>query len=463
MASIDAELETLRNLVQNKKLENQGASSSRNPRIGKVPLMLQGHKDYERYFNPRGVAIGPILHGRNNKYAPAEKLKQRLAAEFIRDSGKKMDDLYEKIKVNVESLKNCYDKEIIKEYNNDDDDKKIAWILFVDGCAVLQFINSLVEGNLKKLRIKNDLAAFATQDLLLLENQIPFDVLELLMSETKNGNKFWLSILRFIHKNMGLVSSNTDSVSDETLAREAKEIPKPIHLLDLLRTRLLCLHRTNDRRIDMPNSTKNISCPGRFFGLTGTGNVKKDQDKEWNTFRNISELKSAGIRVKRSTISCFRTGIDFTSGFLRGTLRLPPIRVDDSTGPILMNLVAYEMCPDYANEFEITSYVCLLDSLIDHPEDVKELRKANILHNMLGSDEQVAKLFNEISIDLVPNDEAYFRVKNDMQFHYDKKWKTWIAEGLHDHFGSPWTFLAFGGALLGLVFSAIQAWYSPKK
>ncbi|MBA0742794.1 hypothetical protein Gogos_015815 [Gossypium gossypioides] len=64
-----------------------------------------------------------------------------------------------------------------------------------------------------------------------------------------------------------------------------------------------------------------------------------------------------------------------------------------------MNLIAYKMCPDFKNDLTITSYMCLLDSLINEAEDVKEMRDTGILYNRLGSDEEVAKLFNQMNTD----------------------------------------------------------------
>ena len=54
------------------------------------------------------------------------------------------------------------------------------------------------------------------------------------------------------------------------------------------------------------------------------------------------------------------------------------------------------MCLDFQNDSAITSYISFLDSLIDEANDVKMLRKAGILYNCLGSDEEVARVFNEI-------------------------------------------------------------------
>ncbi|KAG5062362.1 hypothetical protein JHK85_003545 [Glycine max] len=83
--------------------------------------------------------------------------------------------------------------------------------------------------------------------------------------------------------------------------------------------------------------------------------------------------------------------------------KLPEIVVDDTTAATVLNLIAYEMCPDFENDYGICSYVSFLDSLIDHPDDVKALRSEQILLNSLGSDEKVANLFNTISTDLVPD------------------------------------------------------------
>jgi hypothetical protein len=93
--------------------------------------------------------------------------------------------------------------------------------------------------------------------------------------------------------------------------------------------------------------------------------------------------------------------------------------VDDSTGPKFMNLIAYEMCLDFENDFGITSYISFLDSLIDEVNDVKDMRKAQVLHNFLGSDQEVADLFNAIGTDLVPNAEAYKDVKIQIQKYYE--------------------------------------------
>ena len=101
--------------------------------------------------------------------------------------------------------------------------------------------------------------------------------------------------------------------------------------------------------------------------------------------------------------------------------------MDDSTGPKFFNLIAYEMCPDFENDYGVTSYISFLDSLIDEAKDVIDLGKEGRLRNLL-CDEEVALVFNEIGTDLVPNPEIYRYVRSKIQKYHEKKRMTYIYE-----------------------------------
>ncbi|MQK22064.1 hypothetical protein EI013_27240, partial [Escherichia coli] len=92
--------------------------------------------------------------------------------------------------------------------------------------------------------------------------------------------------------------------------------------------------------------------------------------------------------------------VSFTSMLLRGELRLPVFVFDKPSPYFFRNLIAYEMCPDFHNNLECSSFFGFMDSLIDGGEDVKELRLAGVIQNLLGSDEELAKLFVDVSCDL---------------------------------------------------------------
>ena len=177
------------------------------------------------------------------------------------------------------------------------------------------------------------------------------------------------------------------------------------------------------------------------------------------SFGHIKELKAAGIYVKPSRTSSL-TDISFNSYFFYGHLKLPPITIDSATKARFLNMVAYEMCAEVPDDYGVASYICFLDNLIDHADDVKELRSKHILYNLLGSDEDVAQLFNEIVYGFVEYPETYGGVKDSIQKHIEKRWNTWIAEALSNYLRSPWTFMALIAAVLILIVSGVQTYYA---
>lgn len=402
------------------------------PKIRKV-VLLRDHKNFKSYCEPRVVSLGPIHHGMP-KYQLTEEYKLVLADDFIEKSCMCREKLYKMVKTNIEQLRERYDEEVTKNIS----DEALAWILFVDGCATLQFIDSVVRNKVKEFKIKNDHVAFVQQDLFLLENQLPYELLDDLMKMCAKEGNLRTSILNFINGQSMLEKDDPMSEKLRAMATNGEAV----HLLDLLRKRLLANSITKS--------------PEDKFS-------KNDQsdEKDGHLFHNVQELKAVGIRLKPNNSKCLGQ-ISFTKmwNFLPGILRLPPITVDDSTGPKFFNLIAYEMCPDYENDYGVTSYIAFLDSLIDEAKDVMYLRKASILFNYLGSDEEVAQLFNGIGTDLVPNFEIYKDVRSNIQDYYKKKWRTWMSEFFHTHFNSPWTVMAFLAALFAVLATGVQTVYS---
>ena len=459
------EVQTQNTAIETTKLEERfktvmearknAGSQSRTPKIQKVVFLLRDlrdDKDFKKYFEPRMVSLGPIHYGKKN-YQLAEKHKLVLTSEFIKDSGKTMQEVYKKVEENIKELRECFEEEVTKDY----DDEALAWLLFVDGCAILQYIYCATDPlnkKFKELSIKHDSVAFGHQDLFLLENQLPYRLLEWLMSLSEMKKELEDSINKFIEGFVGVPKDQHSNCCLNWLSKklwqrvwkqdQAKSedigVPTPFHLLDKLRTSLLAKHGGQGVNKNDPTS----------------------QDDDWQSYRNVQELQAAGIYLKRSkNDSLSLSDIYFSTLFpCFGFLWLPPIKVDDSTGPKFFNLIAYEMCPDFDNDYGVTSYISFLDSLIDEANDVKELRKAGVLQNFLGSDQEVAQLFNEIGNDLVPNPEIYSKVRSSIQKYYKNKFLTWTSQVIHDHFSSPWTIIAFIAAVFALILSTLQTWYT---
>ncbi|PON95635.1 hypothetical protein TorRG33x02_084640 [Trema orientale] len=410
-------------------------STTVKPKIQKVPMILRGRKNFGKYYEPRVVSIGPIHHGKEEFIS--EEYKKRFWAGFIERSGRDYKDLYKTIEDQISELKKLFNDDVIEVYH---DDKSLSRMLFLDGCFILMFIVSYVDGDFSSFNITNVDAAYIQQDLFLLENQIPFLVLKLLMESSSPKFKEQLehSIVRFISNNVMAPTEFTKVLKLD----ELKPDSTATHLLEML-------HK---------------SATGVFKGTSNSSPHKQsaeDHNDDQPTlvvqpsFRGVQKLRAAGIHLK-PTGRHFLSDMDFHSGFFAASLYLPPLLVDDSTRSKFSNLIAYEMCPDNPRtNYVVTSYICFMDSLIEHKDDVKELRLSNILYNSLGNDEKVASLFAEIATGLVPNPEIYKDVKKRIEDHYRRRLRVWMAEAFN-----KWPIMAFFAALFSLILSVIQTWYA---
>jgi hypothetical protein len=153
------------------------------------------------------------------------------------------------------------------------------------------------------------------------------------------------------------------------------------------------------------------------------------------------------------------TDVKFKSSFFYGTLKLPSITIDESTRSMLFNLVAFETSAAL-NPLWVTSYICFMNSLIDDADDVKELRSNGIIINFHGPDQQVADLFNHMGSFLEPDTSVYNDVKREINEQCESIVKKWVAQWKQTYFHSPWAFIAFAAAAVGLALTATQTYYA---
>ncbi|CAL9025389.1 unnamed protein product [Prunus brigantina] len=201
------------------------------PKIQRVPFMLRDNQKNDKYYEPRVAAIGPFHHGSKPKYEQAEKIKLQLAVNFVLDSQQNDADLLKKVEEKIKDLRECYDEEATKDFEDD----SLAWLLFVDGCSTLEFIYKY--DDLECFEIKRDQVAFAEQDMFLLENQLPYQLLKLLMSSSSIHEDLKDSIEKFVQMHGG--DQKQEPLPGATKQHPQPMEPEPTHLLEHLLTRML--------------------------------------------------------------------------------------------------------------------------------------------------------------------------------------------------------------------------------
>ena len=161
-----------------------------------------------------------------------------------------------------------------KDYN----DESLAWILFLDGCAVLQYIYCATHKKFKDLNIKMDSVVFGQQDIFLLENQLPYRLLKWLMSLSE--------IKKELENSINIYFPNQESLLSQEKPEELRISMdgEPIHLF--------------------------LTFGGQFYWVNHNQfliSSKLDKEfKELQPYLKLQGLKRVGIHLKPSRNSCLR-------------------------------------------------------------------------------------------------------------------------------------------------------------
>ncbi|MED6171599.1 hypothetical protein PIB30_042198 [Stylosanthes scabra] len=479
------QVEGLKHRMKQHSTGNVNKISNSRPKIQMIPEHMGERVDFRQYYEPQIISIGPfhldkedLLQGKIYKDIWAamylehtNSLELSLLLDRISDS-----NLEEFLRMFEVPLGNggvrrayVYHDDIdqdVQHYNvsyYDLNTVRFAILASVlDGCCVLELLeksDKSVADLEKELEISIEKLVKVHQDLLIMDNQIPFQLLRLLCQDEARLEKCLHNFLRvhgILIESPPKLGRKKKENQEVKVAVDEEEEEDPVHLLDYLRRALLM---RDQYTFYQKNKMKSGPIYLRKYSRIGT----------------IRELKEAGIPVIKHSHRNF-----LFPDFHNGRLWLPEIIVDDTMAHMFLNLVAYEMCPDFRNSFEISSFLVFMSSLINQPEDVKELRMTGIIINELGSDKEVADLFNKMDTISVPERPFFAEVEDQIVCHMmeerlkiarrltltgKKKMLAWMGEAYTTFFRSPWTIIALLAAMLGLVLTFIQTWFAihPKR
>ncbi|KAK2985552.1 hypothetical protein RJ640_014152 [Escallonia rubra] len=306
----------------------------------------------EKMFTPQYVSFGPLHHGKK-ELQTMEKHKLRYVPAFVNRSGMSLEACIGVIKKHKDRARSCYAAEL--ELTDDE----FVTVLLVDSCFIIE---AIWRGTAPDIHNQTDylsspeLILDVLTDMILLENQIPFFLLDDLYSIAFKDTKFLRHIMNYF--------SDLVPVQCNLLKRINSGL-KPKHFLDLLRT----CHLPATLRPQLPKGT------APFVPI-----------------RSAAELKEAGIEFKRGSSDCL---LDIK--YSKGVLEVPLIRADDHTEIVLRNLVALEHCLHPFDSYVI-DYIVFMDALINTSKDVDLLTKNGIVECLLSDSSAVATLFNNLGM-----------------------------------------------------------------
>nr|CAB3482069.1 unnamed protein product [Digitaria exilis] len=182
---------------------------------------------------------------------------------------------------------------------------------------------------------------------------------------------------------------------------------------------------------------------------------------EWHgwvdTVPSAVKLGEAGIHFKRSNTNKL-CDIDFKNG----VLSMPRILVGYGTKKEFLNLMAFEhLHRDIVTDVSVTNYVFFMDNIIDTEADVELLKKREVIEHTLGTNMEVANLFNNMKRGAMMSPYGKLaQVKGKVNIHCKKTLYKWRASFIQTYLRTPWVFVSLVVAVILLIATLLQTVYT---
>ncbi|PWA98209.1 hypothetical protein CTI12_AA000230 [Artemisia annua] len=397
--------------------EVQNPSDQRPGSIFMVPSIYRDLSPHS--YTPRVVSIGP-LHRQDNHLIGFEAHKSTYMHNLFHNVLRPLNSTPEQI------LKEC----VMRAYS----DSELVKMMVTDACFILAFlynprINYSSLGPIELLYPK------ILHDMILIENQIPFfvlqDIFECTFLKLRPTMSLIADLIFPIQKWFNIYEG--DLVMDNSSISSTHD-----HILGFLHKS----YQNPDRDLSMCNKMVNAHS---VVELDRSGvRFRKKLDAKW----------PMAMELEFSWYLCFPL-----SGS-RPTLKMPVLRLYDETESIIRNLIIYEQAAEV--QTCVTSYMKVMDMLIDIPEDVAMLTKSQVLVNRLGSDEKAANLINDMLKEVSVEDFYYEDEWEKIDKYYTAYWPNLIAELRRKYFSNPWSIIALIVGIILFVLTAVQTVYGVK-
>ncbi|KAK2632843.1 hypothetical protein EUGRSUZ_L01006 [Eucalyptus grandis] len=395
--------------------------------IFRIPQLLRGIDS--KAEEPEIVSIGPYYRGRP-QVLEFERLKPLFLKRFLRRCNRSNLRVLTESAASLEpSARLCYSERVDLTRHD------FLQMMLLDGCFVVEFLlhplfksgdaadepgpifeSGDVTDEPDPIVAQPQMIPILIRDLLKLENQIPYSVLECLFDKMvfsnpkgKTGSLTLLALKLFNHaypRPMAVIKFRGERKCE--------------HLLDLFYRSLSPTRRVH------PNSPK----------------------ESWSSAQSVplvTELRPSGVKFK-SKKSDSLLDINFhkpmpwnpfipikdfmTSSLMNLVIQMPNIPINDFMTTVLINCVSLDQCRENRAKY-MSDYVSFMHCLINQPKDVSLLRSDGIITLYSRDDQYVADLFNKLG-------------------------KSISFNMMRTYFSSPWSVISLFSAFLIVVLSITQ-------
>ncbi|CAN6342928.1 unnamed protein product [Urochloa humidicola] len=459
--------------------------------------------------SPTAVAIGPYHHG-SPELVGMEAAKTEAVNKFCQvvanqtpeavsqtneERPKPREAARLKIEALAETIRSCYnigDKKLTSI-----DDGELSEMMLRDGCFLLQVMQKV--GGDNNLATSNEDIIYTrmgaiTRDILLLENQIPWVVVQTLMElgnlDSKSiVDKFLGNLANVFHvSGRTIINTNTKASSGPVSKGAVEGAPAAsptswrLHLSHMCRMRRMGdeeeaaaeeeeAEDKRDVRVEGEEGERKEE-PQHLLAIFHRHHVGKARTQGACLYilpsLGSSAVELAEMGVKLTAIKTKKFGdMEMKKRHwplgLFGELSLAPLALDQRTACWMLNMVAYEafLGATQADNFAVSSYIFLVAHLINREEDVQDLRARGIISSAM-SDKETLDFFKSAAPSLRIGDR-YIEIAGKIQEYTQERW-IWIAihRFIYNNFKIIIAVLSVVGVLAGL-FKTIMSIKQPQQ
>ncbi|CAN6198187.1 unnamed protein product [Urochloa humidicola] len=351
-------------------------------RIHRFPRGLRGiGGEDDHYIAPSVVSIGPYHHGLPH-LQDMEEVKHAAAHRFCGDADRPAKEVYERILSLAGDARHCYatDDPAVARLS----DAELAAMLFLDGCFLLQYMANSEDAMFASCNLSSGQAIL--KDMMLLENQIPWLVLDALTEF------LYVDVRRFVA-----------DIGDKFFPKEKDSgwmIRFQMFLMKCCRQRRVPAGRGGESRGQCQCQCQSTISdkPAHLLGLLRFSQLQS-MPSEVRAYQAGSssllsssavELAQIGVKLAASTAG-WLGDMSLRKRLVLGELSLSPLFLNDVTACWLVNMAALEACAAWdLDGFVVSSYLSVVAMLMDRKEDVHELRSKGVLRSFFSNTQTLA-------------------------------------------------------------------------
>lgn len=334
-------------------------------------------------YEPKLVSVGPYYHGRAG-LAAAQQHKWRLLRDFLsRTNGKGLGAYLRCASALEADARRCY-AEGFDAVGADD----FAEMLVLDGCFLLEFFLRKGEGQLAAPGGAKWAWQHMYHDVLLLENQIPFFVVEKLHAIAfpgEDGGPDSEGLLDIFCKALAGDLPSSRAIRP----RSGKTIHHLLHLHYECNVRSASADASDAKGRNNGKADANVASSLAVWKQSPVPSPRSSDGAVKGRLTSMvpqaAKMEEAGVTFKRKA-----TPRDmFDVSFRYGVLHMPAFVVDEAAKVLLANLVAFEQGGGRAaRQLDggnlVTGFVALVGSLVNTTRDVEVLRRCGVMHCMVS-------------------------------------------------------------------------------